>query len=203
MRRSVIASLALTLVSLATVPASAQSADAELAARYRHGSSPHPFLDALARGRLERHPTPPKQEHGYRAAVVPVGWALTGDELAPFNVSDTDAGRQEVAAFVARLRARGSAPQRWVDWDPKADTKSNCEKTTVSVTVEGVGLSHDAERCERWDIDKKAGPADFANRWRGGAVRSERSTAAVTATQVDNGATPRYLFEFDYYAKPE
>jgi hypothetical protein len=98
---------------------------------------------------------------------------------------------------------QGSAPQQWVDWDPKADTKSNCEKTTVTVTVEGVGLSHDAERCERWDIDKKAGPGDFANRWRGGAVRSERSTAAVTATQVANGATPRYLFEFDYYAKPE
>ena len=98
---------------------------------------------------------------------------------------------------------RSGPPQRWIDWDPKADTKSECEKTTVTVTVEGLGLSRDAQRCERWDIDKKAGPGDFANRWRGGAVRSERSTAAVTATQVDNGATPRYLFEFDYYARPE
>ena len=36
-----------------------------------------------------------------------------------------------------------------------------------------------------------------------GGFRLTRTVPAVTATQVDKGATPRYLFEFDYYAKPE
>jgi hypothetical protein len=300
---------------------------------------------------------PPKQQQRYRAAAVPVGWALTGAELGPFDVSDTEPGRQEVAALKARLRTRGidaadvpyvvyslpgvkgaaprgnppgnappdeddgplpsalvvpkgttvelvgdlyddtglhavtllssaprqpevralaapsdsarwdpsgglgcierrsnntarydpcqlfywlagqdndpdhetlgsqlhgtgkskgfwtlkelelqqypdegTVPQRWVDWDPKADAKTNCQGVTVGVTVQGVGLSTEQQRCELWDIEKGADPGDFANRWKGSVRRADRASAMVTAMQVDNGALPRYRFEFDYYA---
>jgi hypothetical protein len=72
---------------------SSKSSDAALAERYRHGTAPNRFLDALAEGRLDRQPPPPSKQQGYRAAAVPVGWALTGAELAPFDVTNTDAGR--------------------------------------------------------------------------------------------------------------
>jgi hypothetical protein len=337
---------------------SSKSDDADLAARYRHGDAPNAFLDALAEGRLDRHPRPPAKQQGYRAAAVPVGWALTGAELAPFDVTGTDAGRQEVAALRRRLKSRGldagdvpyvvyslpgvegaapernptgdpprdeddgplpsalivpkgttveltgdlyddnglhvvtllsaaprpvevrglaapsdslewtpagglgctgrksnntarydpcqrffwlsgedndadhqslgsmlygtgkskgfwtlkelelqsypeegTAPQRWVDWDPKADLKTECETATVSVTVHGVGLATEQQRCELWDIEKGETPADFANRWKGSARRADRASAMATATEVDNDALPRYRFEFDYYAR--
>jgi hypothetical protein len=356
-RRSLILLLALGLLPLVAASASAKSPDAALADRYRHGDAPNAFLDALAEGRLDRRPPPPKQQQRYRATLVPVGWALTGAELGPFDVSDTEPGRQEVAALKARLRTRGvdaddvpyvvyslpgvkgavpagnppgdpppdgddgplasalvvpvgttvelvgdlyddnglhvvtllsapprqpeiramaapsdsarwtpagglgcigrvsnntarydpcqryfwlsgddndpdhetlgsqmygtgkskgfwtlkelevqsypeagTAPQRWIDWDPKADAKTNCQSVTVGVTVEGIGLSTEQQRCELWDIEKGVDPADFGNRWKGGVRRTDRSTASVTATQVDNGGLPRYRFEFDYYA---
>jgi hypothetical protein len=335
-----------------------KSSDADLAARHRHGNAPNPFLDALSESRLDRQPPPPTKRQGYRAAAVAVGWALTGDELAPFDVTTTDAGRQEVAALRRRLKSRGldagdvsyvvyslpgvkgaapegnpegeaprdeddgplpsalivpkgtavdligdlyddsglhvvtilsaaprpvevrgmaapsdslewtlagglgctdrksnntarydpcqffywlsgedsdpdhqflgqmlhgtgkskglwvlkelelqsypeegTAPQRWVDWDPKTDLDTKCSTTTVSVEVRGVGLSTEQQRCEKWDIEKGETAGDFANRWKGSVRRGDRATAMATATQVANGDLPRYRFEFDYYAR--
>jgi hypothetical protein len=369
-RRSLILVLTFGLLPVAAATASANSpsksspksssnsSDAALAERYRHGDAPNPFLDALAEGRLDRQPPSPSRQHGYRAAAVPVGWALTGAELAPFDVTDTDAGRGEVAALRARLRSRGvnandvpyvvyslpgvkgaapegnpqgdpppdddagplasalvvpkgttvelvgdlyddnglhvvtllsgaprqpeirgqaapsdslewrrhgglgcfgrvsnntarydpcqhfswligddgdpdhqtlgnemwgtgkskgfwvlkelevqsypeqgTAPQRWVEWDPKSDTKTDCQNVTVGITVKGVGLSVDQQRCELWDIEKGVDPADFANRWKGSVRRGDRAAAMVTATEVDTGDLPTYRFEFDYYAR--
>lgn len=347
-----------TATEAAPKKSSPKSSDADMAARYRHGDAPNPFLDALAEGRLDRHPPPPTTQQGYRAAAVPVGWALTGAELGPFDVTGTDAGRQEVAALRRRLKSRGidasdvpyvvyslpgvrgtapegnpegdpppdeddgplpsallvpkgttveligdlyddsglhvvtilsaaprppevrglaapsdslewslagglgctdrksnntarydpcqffywlsgedndpdhqflgsmlhgtgkskgfwvlkelelqsypeegTDPQRWVDWDPKADIDTKCKTETVSVTVRGVGLATEQQRCEKWDIEKGETPGDFANRWKGSVRRGDRATAMATATEVDNGALPRYRFEFDYYAR--
>jgi hypothetical protein len=85
--------------------------------------------------------------------------------------------------------------------NPSADLDDRCKSETVTVTVHGVGLSTEQQRCEKWDIEKGETPADFANRWKGSAHRADRSVAMVTATEVANDALPRYRFEFDYYAR--
>lgn len=106
MRRLLVLSLVVVLLGLSTTT-SAQTSDAQLADRYRHGDEPDRLLDALADGRLERDPAPPPERGSVRAASVPVGWALTGVELAPFDVSGTAAAQREVAALKSRLRSRG------------------------------------------------------------------------------------------------
>lgn len=355
-RRIVTLSLVIVLLPFMALPGSARESDAELAERYRHGSEPDRFLDALGDGRLARDPAPPVKSQEYRTAAVELGWALTGTELGPFDVSETDAGRREVAALKARLRARGinvsqvpytvyslpavdgatpraegreeadadgdepfgdvlavprgttveligamfdeaglhvktvlsaaatgsgvntmaapsdsrqwtpagglecigrrsnntarydpcqffyrldgedgdpeneiiasqmfgtgiskglweltelevqatpregTAAQRWIDWDPKADTKGDCQDVTVGVTVQGVGVSKTHQRCETWDIEKNEPGGDFANRWKGEIRRKDRSTASVTATKVADGDRPVSVFDFDYYA---
>ncbi|MCA1843785.1 MAG: hypothetical protein LC792_11495, partial [Actinobacteria bacterium] len=92
-------------------------------------------------------------------------------------------------------------PQRWVDWSPDEDLKKECKNETVSVTVHGVGLSREQQRCETWDIEKGETAGDFANRWKGSAHRVDRGVAMATATEVGDYARPRYRFEFDYYAR--
>ncbi len=103
---------------------------------------------------------------------------------------------------VDQRRKPGTPHQEWVDWDPGADGKQNCANQTVSVSYAGVGVSIDKEHCELWDIDKGEHPADMSNWWRGDVWRSERSTAAMTATMTRAGERPEDNFDFDFYAHP-
>jgi hypothetical protein len=100
-------------------------------------------------------------------------------------------------------RRRGeTARQEWIDWDPGADGKQNCASQTVSVSYAGVGVSVEKQHCELWDIDKGSDPADMSNWWRGDVWRSERETAAMTATRTRAGEVPHDNFDFDFYAHP-
>lgn len=97
-------------------------------------------------------------------------------------------------------RRPGTAHQEWVDWDPGADAEHGCRTQTVSVSYAGVGVSIDKQHCELWDIDKGAEAADLSNWWRGDAWRTERETAAETATRLREGEVPQG--DFDFYAYP-
>lgn len=99
-------------------------------------------------------------------------------------------------------RKPGTAHQEWVDWDPGADAEHSCRTQTVSVSYAGVGVSIDKQHCELWDINKGAEAADLSNWWRGDAWRTERETAAETATRLREGEVPKGLFDFDFYAHP-
>jgi hypothetical protein len=88
-------------------PARAGTDDGALAAQHlRPGEAPDSVLAALADGRLVRNvPAPPPGS--VTVSSVPVGFALTGDQLAPLDVSATPEAAQEIDAFVSRLRSRG------------------------------------------------------------------------------------------------
>ncbi len=102
---------------------------------------------------------------------------------------------------VQSWRKSGTADQDWVAWNPRADIdQGNCTTTTVGVNVNSAYLEQSAQICDKWDVDKKDEPADFANRWRGNAHRSERDTAMIIATSVPNGHSPHDYVDFDYYA---
>ena len=97
---------------------------------------------------------------------------------------------------------KGTARQDWVDWDPGADARTNCQSQSVSVSYGGASVSVDKQHCELWDIDKGAEAFDMSNWWRGDVWREERSTAAVTLTKVRQGEVPTGDFDFDYKAHP-
>lgn len=100
-------------------------------------------------------------------------------------------------------RKPGSAGQEWVDWDPGADSEQgHCAPQTVTVAYGGFSLSTTKNHCDKWDVDKGAEAADFANWWRGHARRSERETAAEVLTRLRAGENPAGVFDFDYYANP-
>lgn len=99
-------------------------------------------------------------------------------------------------------RTKNTALQDWVNWDPGADAKGNCQDQTVSVSYAGASVSVSKPHCEMWDIDKGREALDMSNWWRGGVWREERSTAAVTLTTVKQGEVPTGDFDFDYNARP-
>lgn len=65
-----------------------------------------PVLAALADGRLVREVTPPFPG-SVKLSPVPVGFALTGDQLTPFDITATAVGEQELKAFTERLAGYG------------------------------------------------------------------------------------------------
>jgi hypothetical protein len=99
-------------------------------------------------------------------------------------------------------RTKNTALQDWVNWDPGADAKGNCQDQTVSVSYAGASVSVSKPHCEMWDIDKGREALDMSNWWRGNAWREERATAAVTLTTVKQGEVPTGDFDFDYNARP-
>jgi hypothetical protein len=99
-------------------------------------------------------------------------------------------------------RTKNTALQGWVDWDPAADAKTNCQTQTVGVSYAGASVSVSKPHCELWDIDKGSEALDMSNWWRGNTWREERSTAAVTLTTVKQGEVPTGDFDFDYNARP-
>jgi len=89
------------------LPAHAGGEDRALAEQHlRPGQAPDPVLAALADGRLVRQVGAPPAG---TAAVspVPVGFALTGEQLAALDVSATPEAASEIDGFVARLKGRG------------------------------------------------------------------------------------------------
>jgi hypothetical protein len=102
----------------------------------------------------------------------------------------------------ASRRTDGTAHQDWVDWDPGADGKQNCQSQSVSVSYAGASVSVDKQHCELWDISKGEHPAQFSNWWRGDVWRSERETAAAILTSTRGGEVPTDNFDFDFYAHP-
>ena len=103
---------------------------------------------------------------------------------------------------VSSRRKPGTAHQDWVDWDPGADGKQNCQSQSVSVSYGGASVSVDKQHCELWDISKGEHPAQFSNWWRGDVNRSEREMAASVLTSTKSGEVPHDLFDFDFYAHP-
>lgn len=103
---------------------------------------------------------------------------------------------------VSSRRTPDTAHQDWVDWDPGADGKQNCQSQTVSVSYGGASVSVDKQHCELWDITKGEHPAQFSNWWRGDVWRSERETAAGVLTSTKSGEVPTDTFDFDFYAHP-
>ena len=99
-------------------------------------------------------------------------------------------------------RTKNTALQEWVNWDPGADARGNCQEQTVSVSYGGASVSISKPHCEMWDIDKGSEALDMSNWWRGNSWREERSTAAVTLTAVKQGEVPTGDFDFDYNAGP-
>jgi hypothetical protein len=73
---------------------------------HRQGTALDPVLSALSAGRLVREVAAlaPGQ---VEIPAVSVGFALRGIQLGGLDVTRTVAGKQEVAAFLTRLRARG------------------------------------------------------------------------------------------------
>lgn len=100
-------------------------------------------------------------------------------------------------------RKPGSPEQEWVDWSPGADADGgHCQPQTIAVNYGAFGVSLTKNHCDKWDIDKGAEGADFANWWRGHARRSERDTAAEVLTRLRPAEQPKGNFDFDYYANP-
>ena len=70
------------------------------------GAALDPFLDALASGRLVRHVAPPALG-SVELPAVPVGYALTGDQLGPLDVTGTPEAERALDAFQDRLGDKG------------------------------------------------------------------------------------------------
>lgn len=87
--------------------AQAESADRMLAEKLLGpGDLADPVLAALSEGRLIRDVAAPAVGQ-VELPPVPIGFALTGVQLGPLNVTGTPLADQEVNAFVSRLRGRG------------------------------------------------------------------------------------------------
>lgn len=70
-------------------------------------------------------------------------------------------------------RTKNSALQEWVNWDPGADAKGNCQDQTVGVSYAGASVSVSKPHCELWDIDKGREAFDMSTG--GGAARGARN----------------------------
>lgn len=65
-----------------------------------------PLLTALADGRLEREVEPPAPG-ATTLSPVPLGFALTGDQLSPLEITASPAGERELQDFLGRLADHG------------------------------------------------------------------------------------------------
>jgi hypothetical protein len=96
-------------------------------------------------------------------------------------------------AWVASSAASGSTAQSWWDWDPGSDISGNCRTIGLSVTggVGGasLGITHNHEACEVWDITKYAAPGSFRTTWRGHTT-GDREAAFAIVSRVGQGKSP-------------
>jgi hypothetical protein len=88
----------------------------------------------------------------------------------------------------------------WVDWSPKSDLSGNCSVTTLSISVFGVGLSANHNRCETWDITKGSAAGSFKNDWGGALVAADREVGYITVVSVPEGGNPIWALNFSHTA---
>jgi hypothetical protein len=83
--------------------------------------------------------------------------------------------------------------QSFTDWSPDSDTSTNCQTTSVGVSVLGVGASYGYTQCELWDISKSSGTllGWFKNYWNWGnsmaLVNRDRGLAMMIGTKGNDG----------------
>jgi hypothetical protein len=104
-------------------------------------------------------------------------------------------------AWIESNRASGSPTQSWYDWDPGADTNTNCHNLSVGVQVGAFGISYGHDQCETWDITKYSTPGQFRNTWRGNVAESEREVAFDIASRVSQGSWAQWTLNWDFYAQ--
>lgn len=89
-------------------------------------------------------------------------------------------------AKVESVASASSAPQEWVDWDPKGDIQTqNCSSIGLSVNVLGVSIGASHTICPaEWDISKGIAAGTFSCKWVGNARQSERYAAYMITIKV-------------------
>lgn len=89
----------------------------------------------------------------------------------------------------------------WADWQPKSDTTGNCRTENLSVSVNGVGISHPMTACETWDITKSTTAGMFANKWSSpGGIYGNREVGYAVEVYIDTGsAWPVWTMYWDVY----
>lgn len=111
-------------------------------------------------------------------------------------------GRKLAWGWIAADQDAGPA-QSFTDWSPDSDTQSNCQQTTVGITVLGVGATYGYQQCELWNISKSSGTllGYFKNYWDWGIsmplVDRDRGIAMMIGTKGNDG-WPTYGLSWNF-----
>ena len=113
--------------------------------------------------------------HHYATAKSKSTWYLTRAKLESYKSSGSPTFRQ------------------WVDWSPRSDQNmGSCTNVQIGVAYSGVGFNVGHGICDKWNITKWAEAGHFANRWEGGATRTEREVVYMTSIKVSQGQFPSW-----------
>lgn len=95
-------------------------------------------------------------------------------------------------AMWGEVEAEAFTPQDWVDWSPKGNRTGNCQSFTLSVEVNGWGVTYSTDKCETWSFSKWNPQVHYKNRWTGPVTNTNREIALEIAVQVAQGAWPQW-----------